>query len=218
MQSAIVTVWLTLCFLATITKGAESKDPQMILLPTPRTDGSVSLEQAIAARRSIRDFSGSSLPLETVSQLLWAGQGVTSPRGLRASPSAGATFPIFLYVLTKDGVYRYLPDRHALESLENTDRRGELAAAAVGQEVVREAPLVIVIVTDLDRITPRYGDRAWRYSLLEAGHIAQNIILQATVLDLGMVPVGAFQDEAVSRLLNLPPPSRPCYILPIGCK
>jgi SagB-type dehydrogenase family enzyme len=186
-------------------------------LPPPSTDGEMSLEQTLAKRRSIRQFQRQDLSLEQIGQLAWAAQGITKPdTGFRTAPSAGATYPLELYLLTKDGVFRYVPKGHKLARVSADDKRAALAQAAYGQESISGAPLDFVITGVFARTSSRYGDRAERYVVLEAGHAAQNIHLQAVALGLGSVPVGAYTDEAVAKVLNLSADETPLYIIPVG--
>ncbi len=188
-----------------------------IRLPRPRTDGVMSLAEALQRRRSVREFSGKPLSLEQVSQLCWAAQGVTDePQGYRTAPSAGALFPVHVYVVDPKGVYRYEPAGHVLRPALTGDVRGKLRAATLDQPCVGEAPLCLVLTIDVARTATKYGRRAERYCLLEAGHIAQNVLLQATALGLAGVPVGAFEDRRVASVLALPDRFRPVYLLPVG--
>jgi SagB-type dehydrogenase family enzyme len=185
-----------------------------IYLPAPKTEGTMSLEEAIAKRRSIRDFSGEGLTTEQVSQLAWAAQGITdAKRLLRAAPSAGATYPLDLYLVTSEGIFRYLPVEHALAPVAQGDMRSQLGS---GRGAAAKAPLDVVIVADYERIRKRFGDRAERYACLEAGHVAQNLLLQATALGLGGVPMGGIQGEQVAGVLTLPAGQDPLYVIPIG--
>jgi len=188
-----------------------------IALPAPRVAGLVSLEEVLAARRSTRVYSAELLTLDDLSQLLWSAQGITEAGGGgRAAPSAGGTYPLELYVVNHLGLYHYLPAGHSLEVLGEEDLRSALAEAALGQQYVSDAPAVVVIAAVFARTEERYGERAERYVHLEAGHAAQNILLQAVALDLGAVPVGAFRDEEVRALLNLPADHVPLYLIPLG--
>jgi SagB-type dehydrogenase family enzyme len=177
----------------------------------------MSVEEALARRRSVRSFAARDLTEEQISQLAWAAQGVTEPRmGLRTAPSAGALYPLEIYLVKKDGVFHYIPEGHELAQISSADVRGRLAEAALGQSSVREAPLDIVIAAVYERTSSKYGSRAERYVHIEAGHAAQNLHLQAVALGLASVPVGAFDDNAVSKTLGLPPEERPLYIIPVG--
>ena len=186
-------------------------------LPDPMVDSQVSLETAMASRRTVREFKKDGLTGAQFGQLLWACQGVTAGDGKRSAPSAGALGPLEIYSVTADGVGHYVPDGHRLEDHASGDRRKGLAGATAGQDRVAVAPLTIVITGVLARTAWKYGgDRAWRYVNLEAGHAAQNILLQATALGLAGCPMGAFDDGAVQDLLELPADHRPLYLLAVG--
>ena len=186
-------------------------------LPEPAADSGVSLEQAMQRRRSVREYGPEPLTVQHLGQLLWAAQGVTDASGKRTAPSAGALGPTEVYVVTADGIAGYRSEGHRLEQVATGDRRRALAAAAADQTQVAAAPVVIVITGVLSRTAWKYGgDRGWRYLNLEAGHVAQNVLLQATALGLCGVPVGAFDDNAVMDVLGLPADHRPLYLLPIG--
>jgi len=195
-----------------------------ISLPEPRLDGEVSLEQSLSERRSMRSYSGESLTLAEVSQLLWAAQGVTDASGHRTSPSAGALYPLELYLVAgnvenlEPGLYHYLPGKHQLVLVADGDVRTDLASAALSQSSVRNGAVSIVITAVYERTTARYGERGIRYVHIEVGHAAQNICLQAAALGLGLVTVGAFDDEQVSEILDLPADENPLYIIPVGRK
>jgi SagB-type dehydrogenase family enzyme len=199
-------------------QGAEGEPRgKEIALPAPATRGGMSLTEAIAKRRSIRSFAPDPLTLEQISQLAWSAQGITEPgRGLRAAPSAGALYPLELYLLTEDGVFHYLPQGHKLVQLSDADRRGALSQAALGQSSVAQAALDIVIAGVFSRTEAKYRDRARQYVYIEAGHVGQNIHLQAVALGLGSVPVGAFRDQAVSEVIGLSAEQTPIYIIPVG--
>ncbi len=189
----------------------------MHALPAPKTTGNVSVEQAIHGRRSVREFAPTRLSVETVSQLLWAAQGVTDRhRGLRAAPSAGATYPLVIYLVSDEGVYLYHPESHTLTSKRPGDVRSILASSCLGQPWVREAPVSLVLAAVYERTTKRYGPRGERYVHIEVGHAAENIHLQAVALGLGSVPIGAFDDRRVAEILGLPAKERPLYIIPVG--
>ena len=193
-----------------------------IKLPGPRYDSDVSIEQALLQRRSVRNYTGEPLSLQEVSQLLWAAQGITDTGGYRTAPSAGALYPLDLYVVAGDveglsaAVYKYKADAHELRPIIDGDRRNELADAALSQLCVEESALAIVFVAVYERTTVKYGERGIRYVHIEVGHAAQNLCLQATAMGLGVVTVGAFHDEQVTELLNLPQDENPFYIIPVG--
>ncbi|MFB3924741.1 MAG: SagB/ThcOx family dehydrogenase [Syntrophales bacterium] len=185
-------------------------------LPKPRIKGGMPLHEAIFGRESVRGFSAKALTPEEISQLLWSAQGRTRPWGGRSAPSAGALYPLELYVADRGGVYHYISRSHQLVRLSSQDVLSSLSAAALGQECVRQAPAVIVIAAVYERIEKKYGKRGERYVKIEAGHAAQNILLQAVSLGLGAVPVGAFYDDRVRSVLNIPADHEPLYLIPIG--
>jgi SagB-type dehydrogenase family enzyme len=189
---------------------------ELITLPKPNKNGSVSLEKAIAVRRSWRDFLPQSLTLEQISQLTWAAQGQEAGSRYRTAPSAGATYPLELFVVTGDGLFRYLSAEHSLEKLTDRDLRADLASAAWGQGFVKAAPLTLVFAVEFSRTTNHYGKRGIRYVYMEAGHAAQNVHLQAEALGLGSVAVGAFDDNSVSKVLSLPKNLEPIYMVTVG--
>jgi len=188
-----------------------------IKLPAPKEKGALSLEEAIKRRRSERHLSGKRLSLEQISHLLWACQGITDKtRGLRAAPSAGATYPLEVYLISQDGLFRYIPETHSVEKLGDKDLRAELSKACFGQGFVKDAAVDIIICADFERTTGRYGRRGENYVYIEAGHAAQNVHLEAVAEGLGSVPVGAFSDKGVIDALNLPENLVPIYIIPVG--
>jgi len=196
-------------------------EQDMITLPSPRLESTASLEHTINMRRSLRDFSPESLSVEQLSQLLWSGQGITGGEELRAAPSAGALYPMELRVLVQrvkglaPGLYVYKPEAHALEVQRIPDAGYPLGDAAYGQNWMEQAPIVIFITATPSRTRVKYGERTERYLFLEAGHIGQNILLQAVALGLGGTPVGAFDDDRLAKFLGTR--QTPLYILPIGC-
>ncbi len=193
------------------------QDSERIVLPSPEVDGAMTVEAAIQARRSVRSFAPEVLSMEQMGQLAWAAQGVTDPgRNLRTAPSAGATYPMELYLVSAQGMYRYRAEGHQLLQIAETDLRAPLASAALGQSSVSAAPVVVVITAVFERTARSYGDRAARYVYIEAGHIAQNIHLQAVAMGLGSVPVGAFDDAQVAEVLDLPDDHEPVYLIPVG--
>lgn len=210
-----------ICALAVFLAFAEARgeDMKTIALPKPKTKGSVSVEEAIQKRRSVRSYSSKDLALEEISQLLWACQGITDERrGLRAAPSAGALYPLEIYLAKKDGLFHYIPDGHKMEQLSGSDVKPLLAQASLGQRYVEDAPVDIIICAVYNRISSRYGQRGTLYTDIEVGHASENVFLQAVALGLDSVPIGAFDEQAVARVLKLPKDTRPVYILPVGYK
>jgi len=177
----------------------------------------MSLTDALAARRSVRRFKADALSAEQIGQLCWSAQGVTDKqRGFRTAPSAGALYPLELYVVTADAVDHYDPGTATLSRYLEGDVRPDLQAAALGQSCVGEAPVTFVIAGVVARTARKYGERAERYMWMEAGHAGQNLLLQATAMGLGAVPVGAFSDDRVAEVLQLPGDEAPLYLIPVG--
>jgi len=185
----------------------------------------MSLAEAIAKRRSIRDFTAEPISQSELSEILWAAQGITDKSWrCRTVPSAGATYPLEFFVVCGDnsveavqsGIYHYNIDSHSLARHYQGDVRLALAKAALNQEFIYEAPVDIVICAKYERALSRYGARGERYVHMEVGHAGQNIYLQATALGLATVAIGAFYDEAVREVLGLDKQTKPLYIMPIG--
>ncbi len=194
-----------------------------INLPEPVRDSSMSVEKALDTRRSTRNFSQDHLTLEHVGQMLWAAQGITETRrNFRTAPSAGATFPLDIYLVSGDveglkaGVYRYVPKSHSISKTMDEDRRDDLHSSALGQGAVRQAPASIIIAAEFEKTVRVYGQRGRQYVYMEVGHAGQNIHLQAEALGLGTVVIGAFDEKGVSRVLDLPREIVPLYIMPFG--
>lgn len=191
-------------------------------LPEPRYDGSLSLEAALLQRRSVRHFGSGGVTLDEVSQLLWSAQGLTGSQGHRATPSAGALYPLEIFLVAGNvatleaGVYKFVPRDHALTKHQDGDRRAALSTAAWDQSWVGDAACILVIVANIDRTTVKYGERAERYVHMEVGHAAENVYLQAAALGLGTTMVGAFRDAEVKRLMEMGAAESPLALLPIG--
>ena len=193
-----------------------------IKLPEPELSGDTTIEETLAKRRSIRSYSDAALSLRDISQLLWAAQGVTSDIGFRTAPSAGALYPLEVYLVAINvdevdaGVYRYLPDNHSIVQILEGNIGDKLSIAALSQPQVRDCAANVVFVANYSRTTAKYGKRGIRYANIEIGHAAQNICLQGIALGIGTCTVGAFDDEKVGQVLRLPDNEKAVYILPLG--
>ncbi|MEZ0248525.1 MAG: SagB/ThcOx family dehydrogenase [Thermoproteus sp.] len=197
-----------------------------VFLPMPKLKGAMSVEEALSRRRSVRSYLDSPLTAEELAQILWAAYGVSEVRwGLRTAPSAGAIYPLSVYVAVGEGgvsgltagVYKYLPDRHSLLLVKPGDVRRELFEAALRQDWVLRAPVSLVVSAAYEKTERVYGERGRvRYVHMDLGHLGQNVYLQATALGLGTVAVGAFDDNAVKNAVGLPEGETPLYIMPIG--
>ncbi|MGD9350889.1 MAG: SagB/ThcOx family dehydrogenase [Desulfobacterales bacterium] len=225
-----VATLLTVAFLLTLTPAVpgrcESMSPasptQRIVLPDPRTDGDISVEKALQTRRSVRSYKNDPLDLVEISQLVWSAQGITTERGFRTAPSAGALYPLELYVIAgrienlPSAIYKYSPRQHALINVISGDKRTELSRAALRQGAIRKAPAVLLFCAVYERTTGKYGHRGIRYVHMEVGHAAQNVCLQAIALGLRTAVIGAFRDDAVKAIAQLPAGEQPLYFVPVG--
>ncbi|MFX1275872.1 MAG: SagB/ThcOx family dehydrogenase [Promethearchaeota archaeon] len=188
-----------------------------IKLIKPKHVGTISIEQCIYMRKSVRAFTDNRIEIEKISQILWAAQGKSKHR--RTVPSAGGTYPLEIFIILKNqGLYHYNFLKNLLILKIQGDLNEKLAQASLNQMFIRDAPLNLIICVDYSRTTNRYGKRGKRYVLIEVGHCAQNIHLQCIAMGLESVPIGAFKDEQVKLLLNLPHNLDPIYIIPIGYK
>jgi len=186
-----------------------------IKLPNPRLIGEKSLEECIYERESVRSYKDKKIEIDKISQILWAAQGKKGDK--RTVPSAGATYPLEIYITLKDkGFFHYNIKKHILESIKDEDLSKKLAQASWDQYFIAEAYLNVIICAIFERTTQSYGQRGVRYVFMEVGHCAQNVHLEAIALGLESVPIGAFEDERVKRVLDLKKRIEPLYIIPIG--
>jgi SagB-type dehydrogenase family enzyme len=199
---------------------------EVVKLPPAAAKGAMSVEEALKARRTGREFAARGLDLPQVAQLLWGADGLSDPRGLRTAASAGATYPLEIYLVVGErgvaglpaGVYRYLVKEHALEPGVKGDRRNDVARAALHQTWMTHAPVMVVIAAEYRRCTARYGQRGIMYTHMEAGHVSANVFLQAEALGLGAGIVGAFEDNGLGQTLQLPKEQVPLLVMPVGFK
>jgi len=193
-----------------------------IELPEPRLDSAIALEKVLHVRRSVREFSQEPVELGHIAQLAWAAQGITDTEGHRTAPSAGGLYALETYVLAANvnglpaGIYKYEPATHEVFSLVESDMRPQLCRAALEQTSIAQAAAIFAFAALYDRISAKYGERGIRYAHMEAGHAAQNLLLQAVALGLGAVLVGAFDDTEVKRVLSLGKHEAPLYLIPLG--
>jgi len=220
-------VWMILCSFWAMGLLGMRMNQGSISLPKPSLGGKVSVEKAIKERRTIRDFKERPLSLNHLSQLLWAAQGITDPKeGKRATPSGGALYPLDIYLIVgvngvegmEAGIYHYLPEKHSISLLSKGDRRKEIATASLWQMWMAKAPVMFIITAEYPRITGKYGERGFRYALIEVGHVGQNLFLQTEALGLGAGIVGAFNDADVSKVMGGSPQHEPLLIMPVGYK
>lgn len=194
----------------------------VVQLPAPKHTGAMPLEETLLKRRSIRQYKNEPVSLAQVGQLAWAAQGITAEGGRRTAPSAGALYPLELYVVVgqardlEAGIYKYQPRQHSLARMASGDKRAELAAAALGQQQIARGPVTFVFAGVYERTAPRYKDRAVRYVHMEVGHAAQNLCLQAVALGLGSVVMGAFEDARVKSLIGMANEESALYVVTVG--
>ncbi|MCJ7553289.1 MAG: SagB/ThcOx family dehydrogenase, partial [Ignavibacteriaceae bacterium] len=204
-------------------KGMQNSESDIIQLPAPNYKSNTSIEEALQKRRSVRDYSNKPLSLSEVSQILWAAQGITDETdGLRTAPSAGALYPLEVYLVAANveeliaGIYKYDPQDHTIKKIAEGDKRAEISNAALRQNAIEEASALVIITAVYERTSVKYGKRSERYVNMEVGHVGQNIFLQAVSLGLSTVMIGAFGDEALKQVMNLPANEFPLAIYPLG--
>ena len=227
LGKALTTVWLG-SFLSLNKANAidnKQKIRTIMKLPNAKTRGTLSLEQVVFERRTTRSYASKTLSLEQLAQLLWAAQGITGKKGnFRAAPSAGALYPMDVYVVIgkngvvkiEAGVYHYEAQRHLLSQVIKKDLRNDVAKAALSQMWIARAPVSFIITAEYNRMGVKYGSRGERYAMIEAGHICQNLFLQAEALKLKAGIVGAFHDKKLNKILDLPRAHEPLLIMPAG--
>ena len=210
--TAIAALFVSAAFAQETGKSANG-NATIIQLPPPSKSGGMALTDALAHRRSTRTFTARPMTQAEISQLLWAAQGITDDKGHRTAPSASAQYFLHVYLATPDAFFEYIPVGHQLKKLQSGDLRAKLSV----QPSVKTAPLVLLIAGEYGRATEKYGtDRGPRVTNLEAGHVAQNVLLQATALGLGAVPVGGFEPKDAQKGASLPAQQTPIYLLPVG--
>jgi SagB-type dehydrogenase family enzyme len=224
MRKVMASVFFSVLFgamLAAQTAGTPSNSSaavrdDKVSLPAPAKAGGMSLNEALASRRSVREYAPTKLTQQELSQLLWAAQGITDDKGHRTAPSAHAEYFLHVFVANADGVFEYMPKGHELARLTNNDVRRTLSQ----QNPVRNAPTVFIIAGDYERAAKNMNTDvqqvANRFVDLEAGHATQNLLLEATAMKLGAVPVGGLEAKQVSSAAGLPATVRPIYLVPVG--
>jgi len=187
-------------------------EAQKIELPSFEPAHAPSLDHTLKQRRSIRDFQARPASKDQLSYLLWASTGIQRIEAgyeYRTAPSAGALYPIETYVIVNNvrnldvGVYHYSIQGHLLEQLKQSNFRHDIAMAALGQEMCGAAAVVFAWSAVFERCKWKYGQRAYRYIYLDAGHIAENLALAAVSLNLGSCEVGALYDDHVNAILGI---------------
>lgn len=202
---------------------SQTKSPIEIELPAPTYSSQISIEEALKSRRSVRQYKHQAITLRQISQLLWAAQGISSDTGCRTAPSAGALYPLEVYLIARNvknlssGIYHYEPKKHVLKKLKEGDISLQLTQAAMGQQAVKSGAANIVITAVFSRTVKKYGKLGKRFVFMEAGHAAQNIYLQTVSLNLATVSIGAFDAAQVRQSMGIID-EEPLYLLPVGEK
>ncbi len=201
----------------------QNSDIETIELPHPKLTSKISVEEALLKRRSVRDYSGEPLVISEISQILWAAQGITGESyDFRTAPSAGALYPLEIYIAVSNvkelsaGLYKYNPKKHVLRKVSDGDKRNEISNAALKQDAIGNSSAIIIITAVYERTAVKYGNRTERYVNIEVGAVGQNVYLQSVSLGLGTVMIGAFKDDDLKNVLNLPASEQPLAIMPLG--
>ena len=198
------------------------KKKKVTNLPEPNLQSNFSLEQALKQRRSRRDFSDNPISLNQLSQVLWAAYGITKEPIYKTAPSAGAIYPMTIYVSTckvknmENGFYRYIPETHSLKLIDDNNYKKIIYKLGYRQNCLKNPAFTILMAANFNKIENRYGNKAKRYTFMEAGHISQNIYLQVESLGLGTVAVGAFNEASMNKNLPVKAEENIIYIMPIG--
>ena len=197
-----------------------------VVLPQPDATGKITLEKAIKERKSIREYKKDTLKLKALGQLLWAAQGITHNTILRAAPSAGALYPLELYIVAQNvenlepGVYKYVIREHSIIKIKNQKEQvkpsTELCDACLEQSCIQHAPCALVMCGVFSKTEAKYGAQAQKYVHMEVGCVAQNIYLQTGALELGTVFVGAFDEKTVAQIIGAKNNEVPLCVMPIG--
>jgi SagB-type dehydrogenase family enzyme len=217
MRKLLLICFAVVLFISTAfaqnTGQAAQSNATTIQLPQPSKSGGMAVTEALASRRSLRMFADKPLTQAEISQLLWAAQGVTDDKGHRTAPSANAQYYLRIYLASADGFFEYVPSGHQLKKLQAQDLRAKLSV----QPSVKTAPFVLVIAGEYERAAEKYGaEKGAKVVNLESGHVAENVLLQATALGLGAVPVAGFEPKDAQKAASLPAQHMPIYLLPVG--
>ena len=200
-------------------------------LPLPKFNSGITVEEAMAWRRSVREYKDVPLTVQNLSMLLWSAQGINELKyGFRTVPSAGGLYPLEIYVVVSNhgvviddsnylpyGSYLYDHRDHSIKLVRDVDLREELARVSLNQEWVRKAPVNIIVFAVYERTTEaKYGERGNRYVHMEDGHVGQNTYLMAAALHLGTVVIGAFSDDEAKQIVGAREKEQPLYVQPVG--
>ncbi len=202
--------------------GEVPAEGETMKLPSPKSKSSTSVEEALWGRRSVRDYQKDSLSIEQISQLLWAAQGITGKWGGRTAPSAGALYPLEVYLVVGEvkglevGLYHYDPGEHSILQRKAGDLRKKITQASLDQDEILRSPASLIITAVYERTRKKYAERGTRYVHMETGSVGENVYLQAESLNLGTVFIGAFDDQEVKKIMEIK--EEPLGIMPVGKK
>lgn len=187
---------------------------ETVKLPEPQTKGGPPIWDCLRKRRSVRDYKAQTVSLKELSQILWGSYGVTAKEWgyyLKTAPSAGALYPIEIYVASfnveglKKGIYHFNPKDMTLIGVFEGDFSGEITSACLGQDFILDSAFTLVLTAIPSRTMGRYRERGVRYILMDLGCIIQNIYLSLTAMNMGGCIIGAFSDSAMNKIMNLNP-------------
>ena len=190
----------------------EYPDCEKIALPKPTEPATMSLDDVLRRRKSVREYTDGPLDKTRLSYLLWASTGIQRREHgyeFRTAPSAGALYPTETYLVVNNvdnvpqGVYHYSIRDHALDQMKVGAFRRNIAEAALGQAMCSDAPVVFIWTAVFQRMKWKYKQRAYRYVYLDAGHIAENLALAAVSLGLGTCQIGALLDDEVNAIIDV---------------
>jgi SagB-type dehydrogenase family enzyme len=221
MKKQVFALWLVVCLIG-VGMPAQQKQaeaPERIALPAPMREGGMALNETLAKRESVRQYTDQAITQKELGQLLWAAQGITRPNGHRTAPSAVAIYPLELYAVTPGGTFHYVPDGHQMERISGNDLRPDLAKVS-RQPSVPQAAAVFIFTAVWERMDKRLGEaqhaRSVNWTFAEAGHAAENLLLEAVALNLVGVPMGGFDGSTVQQALAIPKGHVPIYMVAVG--
>ncbi len=197
---------------------------EKISLPEPTFMSNTSIENALLSRRSMRIFKPESLSIEEISQLAWAAQGVNDPRGFRTSPSAGAFYPINLYIVTQNvenlpkGIYKYKAEEHELIQIASEENASQFFNSITTQYSLKNPAAIFIFSAKVEQIIASYGSFGKKFLYMEAGHTTQNLYLQTTSLEIGTTMIGGVNEKEIRQALNMSSYEHPLCMMPVGKK
>lgn len=191
------------------------RDLPKIPLPSELPAAARSLDEVLVGRATARRFGPGEIGFEQLAKVLYMSYGIIRdnagtpyPRPFRAVPSGGALYPLELYVHAArvrglpPGLYHYDPEDETLDVLRARDESDAVAGCMIQRDLAASAAAVVLVSAIFLRSTFKYGDRGYRFVLLEAGHVGQNATLTAQEMGLATAPVGGYLDRDLDRYLG----------------